>query len=41
MEKEKNDVQAELDKYRETGIAYLSEKDEDLDFTELSPEKQD
>jgi hypothetical protein len=41
MEKPKNDVQAELDKYRETGVAYLSAEDKDLDFANLSPEKQD
>jgi hypothetical protein len=33
--KEKNNVQEELDEYRKTGIAYLSEDDVDMDFSNV------
>ena len=35
MAKEKNKVQEELDKYRQDGKAYLSEKDKDMDFSKV------
>lgn len=41
MAEEKNKVQEELDKFRETGIAYLSEEDKDFDFSKVDKKPED
>ena len=40
MAKEPNKVQQELDKYRKTGIAYLSKEDKKLDFSKVDKPKK-
>lgn len=33
MTEEKTEAQKELDEFRKTGVAYLSEEDKDMDFS--------
>ncbi len=37
---ERNEVKEQLEKYRETGVAYLSNEDKDMDFSKVDDPNQ-
>ncbi len=39
MKKEKSKAQKQLEEFRKTGIAYLSEEDKDFDFSKVDDPK--